>query len=91
MKYRNNSHETYESNQFNRSFCRRFVSTRERITYSVIATGFFRVNPQETYSMGWRYLREKCFGMSPLRGTKKPSMFLMFSDNFDLSSDINFE
>lgn len=87
MKYRNNDHETYESNQHNK----RLIFARERTKYSVIATGFFRVNPQETYSMGWRYLKEKCFGMSPLRGTRKPSMFLMFSDHFDLSSDINFE
>ena len=45
----------------------------------------------ENHCGPWRYLKEKCFGMSPFKGTKKLSMFLMFSDHFDLNSDINFE
>jgi len=82
-----NDHETYESNRHNKIF----VFARKSITYLVITTGFFRVNSQEPQSRGWRYFREKCFCMSPLRGTRKPLMSLMFSDHFDLSSDINFE
>jgi len=87
MKYMSNDNETHESNRHNKIF----IFVRKSITYLVIATVFFRVNSQETYSMGWRYLREKCFCMSPLRGTRKPLMFLMFSDHFDLNSNMNFE